>query len=350
MDKELSRNNKRVNNFTMIHIVAAVMVIAGHQFILMGGASPQIMGTEISALGVRVLFLVSGYLVSASFLRSKSVLKYTVKRLSRIYPPLVLCLIITVLFMRIATSNLEFYWQSAWIYFLNNLAMRPKFDLAGVFLDNPYAGAVNGSLWTLPIELLCYFLLIPYMKIIAMLDSHNNVKTIFSIAILSVLSWVDVFYVNMQGKSIPTVWPVDLTSGVILAIYFFVGVAFQTLALKKFCNWQVAPIAIIVWTFLPSLIQSILSPYLISYIVMSFALAEKPLYCNLFKRDICYGMYLYAFPVQQFVIWLFLVELKVSLPIYVLLLISLVVTILFARIQYWLIEEKGIITIMKGSR
>lgn len=343
MKEELKQNNKYDNNFTMIHIVAAVMVIIGHQFVLIGGEASQIMGVSIHELGVKILFLVSGYLVSASFLRSKNVIKYITKRLARIYPPLFFCLIITVLFMRIMTNSPEFYWESAFSYVLNNLAMRPTFGIAGVFLDNPHASTVNGSLWTLPIELILYFLLILYMKLIFWVDGHiARAKFFFSGAILLILSWVDVCYVNLNGKSIPSIWTVDLTAGVILAIYFFIGVSFQILELKKLCNWQNALMAVVLWECCPSLFQNAVAPYLTSYIVMCFALAENPLYCNLFKHDICYGMYLYAFPVQQVVIWLFWVKLKVDFPVYALLLISLIVTILLARIQYWMIEERGI--------
>ena len=320
----------------MIHIVAAIMVIVGHQFALMDlGQNVQILGRPIHEMGVRILFL-----VSASFLRSSSIGKYLIKRLARIYPPLLLCLIITVLFMRLVTNNAGDYWESALKYFLYNLEMRPKFDLVGCFDNNPYAYAVNGSLWTLPIELALYFVLIVFIMFIKSIDRYNKYgKYIFSLALLFILSWIDVYYVNLQGKSL-IIWYTDWARAIILAIYFFIGVIFQILNLRKICNWQLG-VAVVIHMCLPSLIQYVMTPYLTAYIVMCFALAERPLFSNLFKKDICYGLYLYAFPIQQIVIYFFMVKLSINCSVYVLLVISLFLTIIFAKIQYWLIEENG---------
>ncbi len=344
---ELNNKSYHCNNFTMIHIVAAVMVIVGHQFALMGvGQDVQIMGITIHIVGVRILFLVSGYLVCGSFLRSSNVGKYIIKRITRIYPPLILCLVITTLFMRLVTNNPEWYWQSALNYFLYNIEMRPKFDLAGVFETSPYPYAVNGSLWTLPIELVMYLILIIFVKIINLIDRYNKYfKFIFSFVVLALLSWGDAWYVNLQGKSL-IIWYTDWARAIVLAIYFFVGVIFQILDLKRICNWQVGLLMVVLYSCLSStIIKNIVAPYLISYVVMCFALVEKPLFCNLFKKDICYGMYLYAFPVQQMVIWFFIVKMNINLSVYVLLLLSLLITVMFAEIQYWLIEEKGILKV-----
>lgn len=337
---DLNDNSKYCNNFTMIHIIAAIMVIVGHQFALMDlELDIQILGRPIHEVGVRILFLVSGYLVTASLLRQSSIGKYIIRRLTRIYPPLILCLTITVLSMRLVTNNVEYYWQSALYYFLYNLEMRPKFDLAGVFEGNPYPYAVNGSLWTLPIELALYLVLIVWVMAIKLIDRKNiYAKSIFSFVWLVTLSWIDVYYVNLQGKSL-IIWYTDWAQAINLSLYFFLGVIFQILDLKRICNWQVGLLALVTNVCLPPRIQYVVTPYLTAYIVMCFALSEKPLFSNLFKKDICYGMYLYAFPIQQVIIYIFVLKLSITNSVYVLLLISLLLTIVFAKIQYWLIEE-----------
>lgn len=339
------KNKKEfANNFTMIHIMAALMVMVGHQFILTGNSAPSIMGMSFHGLGVKILFLVSGYLVSASFIREPNIGKYLIKRISRIYPPLILCLIMSVVVLSLITNAPGGYLRSAWTYLWQNIAMSPKFDLAGVFTDNPYPVAVNGSLWTLPIELACYLLIIPVILIIKFLENKKRYAAyIFAGLLLAVCSIVDYGYTYGRIKAI-VVWGTDWTAGVMLAVYFFIGVILKTLQLEKIFSWQIGVVIIVLYNCLPQTIYNFAGPYMISYLVMCFGLAEKPIFEKVFKRDICYGMYLYAFPVQQVVIYLFTVKLGVSMSVYLLLLISVVLTVILAEMQYWLLEQPSLIS------
>lgn len=80
---------KHKNNITFIHLISAMFVVYGHQFILMGANPPIIIGYGIHKLGVSILFVISGYLITQSYLNSKGIWEYLKKRFFRIYPPFI---------------------------------------------------------------------------------------------------------------------------------------------------------------------------------------------------------------------------------------------------------------------
>lgn len=324
----------------MIHILAAVMIMAGHEFDLLASAPPIILGTDIHGLGVRILFLVSGYLVCSSYLRTKNPLKFLWKRISRLYPPLIVCLVVTILFMRMLTTKPDAYWQSAWLYFWHNLKMSPKFDLTGVFVDNPYPISVNGSLWTLPLELLCYVSLIPVLEILKALKKvSSKVTALLASVCLFILLAADTWRTLHPIENPCYFWSVDWPHFLPLSTWFFTGVLFYFLDLKQFCNLQAAVVLSLIYLCVPSACRYFIAPLLVGYLVLSFALSDSPLFCSFFKHDICYGLYLYAFPVQQTVIFLAL-KYNMGLNVYCLLLISILITFVLAEISYFVVEQK----------
>ncbi|WP_026510180.1 acyltransferase family protein [Butyrivibrio sp. LC3010] len=329
------------NNFTIIHIAAAFMVLMGHQFVLLGSAPLTLMGMDLHGLGVRVLFMVSGFLVSASYMRSKNPAHFLWKRLSRLYPPLIVCLALTIIVFSFISNSPEYYWHSAKKYFIYNITMRPIFDLAGVFSENPYPSAVNGSLWTLPIEIAWYFALIPVLGLFKILKRYSDVVSrIFLVVLLCIMTAFD-FWITRNPEGINLLyWNTDWKYGVILGIYFMIGVTFQMMNLKKLCNMQIAVIVILVYTCLAPDIKYILTPYVVSYVVLSFALVENPLFAKYIKKDICYGLYLYAFPVQQLLIYEIYVRNNTYVSPFMMGLISAVIVLVIAVAEFYLIEEK----------
>jgi len=58
---------KTVNNFDGVRLVAALSVLASHQFVNSGGREPLLFGSmSIGTLAVLVFFAMSGYLVASS--------------------------------------------------------------------------------------------------------------------------------------------------------------------------------------------------------------------------------------------------------------------------------------------
>ena len=81
-------DSRRENNFSFLHWMGLLLVIIGHQYNLLAQGSPTILSVEYHYLGVRILFVVSGYLVTESYKRTRSNNKFVKKRLLRILPGL----------------------------------------------------------------------------------------------------------------------------------------------------------------------------------------------------------------------------------------------------------------------
>jgi peptidoglycan/LPS O-acetylase OafA/YrhL len=155
----------RDNNFQLIRLAAATAVVVYHSFALLRrfGDDPLLRVTgayDLGALGVHTFFFVSGFLVAKSWCERHGVVAFAAARVLRIYPALVVATLFgVVLAARSSTLPLRAFLsspQSVDYVLQNATGWSVRYTLPGAFASNPYAGAVNGSLWTLPIELRCY--------------------------------------------------------------------------------------------------------------------------------------------------------------------------------------------------
>ncbi|KRC61794.1 hypothetical protein ASE14_13350 [Agromyces sp. Root81] len=136
------------------------MVVVGHHFVLIGEPAPRIAGMPIHTVGVAIFFTVSGYLIAQSVTRTPSARSFLWKRFIRIVPGLACVVLVTVFIIGPAISSLApaayFSAPETWSYLLN-LGFIAQYDLPGVFETEPNLKAtVNGSLWTLGVEVCCY--------------------------------------------------------------------------------------------------------------------------------------------------------------------------------------------------
>ena len=79
---------KRDNNFNIIRFVAAIMVMAGHMAYIGGYTLPTLWGEGIQALGVKIFFLIGGFLIAKSWESDSNPVRYMTKRVFRIFPAL----------------------------------------------------------------------------------------------------------------------------------------------------------------------------------------------------------------------------------------------------------------------
>lgn len=151
------------NNFDAIRIAAAFAVLYSHQFALTGRPEPSFFGLHSwGGFAVIVFFVVSGFLVTSSWYNDPNVLRFSARRILRLWPALTVVTVLTAygLGAWVTSLPLHEYWSSrATLDYLNILRMRIYYVLPGVFEHNPYAMGVNGSLWTIPLEVRCYVVL-----------------------------------------------------------------------------------------------------------------------------------------------------------------------------------------------
>lgn len=141
----------KTNNFDLLRILAASQVVAAHTLRHLQIARPAWWSLVEAFPGVAVFFVISGFLISASYERSSGGKSYARNRILRIYPGLWCCVFATVLVA--SAFGYSFLNWSAALWLTTQLIgaiYTPE------FLKNFGFGSYNGSLWTIPIELQFY--------------------------------------------------------------------------------------------------------------------------------------------------------------------------------------------------
>ncbi|MFB2584792.1 acyltransferase family protein [Herbiconiux liukaitaii] len=292
----------RDNNFDFLRIAAALAVIIGHSFALRGNPSsiPIIGGLPIHVVGVDVFFVISGYLIMKSRLGRNTALQFSVNRVLRIFPALIAVVIASIVVLGILFSTLSngqyFSEMGTWDY-LWNILLRPAYALPGVFTDLPYPVAVNGSVWTLPAEFFCYVVVL----IIGFLPRRLILPAVVALLLAASIGWL---LLLRTGEPI-VVWGTLLNEATRLWVFFAVGSLIAAFSRPGFFRLDIAVLASVLWLTLPSLRAdpTVVSWALTPYIVLTFGLASTPVLRRSARYgDLSYGLYLYAFPVQQAVI------------------------------------------------
>lgn len=111
------------------------------------------------SIAVGIFFVMSGYLIASSWLASSTPRSFLLKRALRIFPALIVAVLLTVFVLgpMVTQLSLSQYLEAdgTWTY-LQNILLVTRYELPGVFTGNVYPEVVNGSLWTLPLEVLMY--------------------------------------------------------------------------------------------------------------------------------------------------------------------------------------------------
>ncbi|MEL6792853.1 MAG: acyltransferase family protein, partial [Pseudomonadota bacterium] len=154
----------RDNHFNLIRMLAASGVLVSHAFpIALGrGAEEPLQraldGVSLGTVCVYVFFAISGFFIAQSFERTSTFERFVRARVLRLFPALAVVLAATAMVGAALTSAAAgAYWPEAAAYTVRNLTLFfLRWDLPGVFDANPYGTPINGSLWTLSYEVLCY--------------------------------------------------------------------------------------------------------------------------------------------------------------------------------------------------
>jgi len=357
MQKSLGQilDNSQKNNFNSIRLCMALGVIYNHSFVLFqenGGrdVTTYLFGFfDAGSLSVSVFFLVSGMLLTQSFFKTQSRLKFILKRLLRIFPGLLICLLFTVFIIGTLNTTLslkQYLFDRGTYRYLYNIFLNNEtffFNLPGCFTTNKLPEVVNGSLWTLPFELICYIFL--YL-ILSGLGFFNSTKySIFNkIFILLLLLFFGSYLLNgtyllTRFKGLVTGYRVNLSVGnnsLMLFVFFAIGMIFYWLKEKIRLNifyWigLCGLLAVLHFLHMP-FIQRIVEVIVIAYGVIVWA-GSRTLHRFNFKTDPSYGIYLYAWPVQQTFAHYF------HLDAYVSLLFTVPVVVLLGWLSYLIIEK-----------
>ncbi|MBU6460633.1 MAG: acyltransferase [Proteobacteria bacterium] len=164
MNNSLSNKRLTHNNFDFLRLLFAGTVCLVHAYVLSGYQRLAWISEILSAsAAVKGFFVISGFLIFMSYERSSSVLTYMSKRVRRVYPAYLTIVLLCALGLAlVSTVNIRSYFSLPWVkYIFSNLVflnfIHPM--LPGLFEANKF-NAVNGSLWTLKIEVM-FYLMVP---------------------------------------------------------------------------------------------------------------------------------------------------------------------------------------------
>jgi peptidoglycan/LPS O-acetylase OafA/YrhL len=324
-----------VNNFDLLRLFAALLVFWFHTLAFTGRPAPTLFSwVTPGPLGVYIFFLISGYLVSKSWEADPHALRFLARRSLRIFPALAVLVLLTALVLgpMLTTLPLHAYFHDTLFrQYFYNIVLLPRFALPGVLEHQVIPNVVNGSLWSLPVEYTLYLTLL----LLGILRAPR-----WAIAILVVAGcWLSIEW-SMQRDSLVVVYGMIVQDVVQFGVYFLLGVCVSRFGLERWmtvtsvCAAAVLTIAAEPWPAASRIVSWVTFPAVFLTFGLSTSIAARAL-ARL--GDYSYGVYIYAFPVQQSVLY-FLPSL--SMTAYVLL--SLVITFVFAAASWHLIEKRAL--------
>lgn len=337
----------RDNNFNLLRLVAASLVLMTHSFVLSTGRHETeplwtSLGITWGSIAVDVFFVTSGFLVTGSLLYRRSLREFLAARMLRIYPALWVALGLTVVVVGLFFSTLDFgaflSEKLTWKYLVRNATLLTNivYVLPGAFADVPFKNAVNGSLWTMPEEVKMY-LTLAGLWVLARLARVNPARWVavacIALAMAGVAGSTILF---AQGVS-----TMDFTL-VGLGAMFFAGAALRILQDRVVVSHAAVIglfIALLVFATLEhttafGVLYRLATPYLVLYLAL--VPAGRIRRFNVLG-DYSYGLYIYAFPVQQA-----LAHLWHGINPYEMMATSFIVTLLLATASWHLIEERAL--------
>ncbi len=331
----------RNNNLDLLRLLAASAVVISHAWPLAlgpGAVEPleHMLGVSLGGVAVLIFFFLSGMLVTASAVRTIShPMMFIRARALRVFPGLLAALVVTVLIAVACGAQISI--AEAVIYVLRGLSLVSlQHNLEGAFAGNPYAGAVNGPLWTLFYEVACYALFAGAVWL--GLLRHAAGWIIAGSLILGLWGYFDILNAE-SGNAL--MYRLSVMSPLLLS--FFFGALFWHVRVWLILSWKIGFALALGGYF--TMTSQVLLPVLIIALgywmcLLAYRLPELRL-----KGDISYGIYVYGWPVAQMVIYVFgpMTPLMLAGA-------SLLVVIPFAIASWVLVEKPALSLTRKSSR
>lgn len=296
------------NNLTFLRLAAAIVVFLNHCFPLTGRDEPLAdkFGITLGTIAVDVFFVISGFLITKSIVNSRSDKFFIMSRVLRIYPGLIGAVIFSTILGSFFT-NLSFFNyitdQQIKIFLLkgSTLLAGVEMQLPGVFIENPYKNAVNGSLWTLIYEVKMYIFLFLTYKTSKILSNKLKLESLFTVFVIVIVLISYIFFAINNLNSIQE-------SHINRFTYLFFSGSLYFLLRKRiffekwFFYFSITLIFLLALFYLQ--IFKISYMLLIPYIVMYLSFVPSK-FSGVNENDFSYGIYVYAFPIQQSVVSIF---------------------------------------------
>jgi len=304
------------NSLSFLRLLFAAMVLVDHSFPIggfSGGADPMWHWTDgqesFGGLAVAGFFVVSGYLVTRSFVDSKGTLSYLWKRFLRIFPGFWVCLCVTVLLFGplaydVQNGSLAGYWQghgdSPWAYLWHNwLLSMNQYNIDGLLRHVPYQHsgyppAFDGSLWTLIYEFKCYL----GVAVFGLARIYRGRRRL-AILLLGLILWATQLEEYLHPGTLKGWFLIGDSNMTRLAFIFSLG---MLLYLYRDCvplsNTLACAALVMLIVAMRTSSYYVVGLPAFAYLCMWLAIRLPIRRADRFG-DFSYGLYIYAFPVQQ---------------------------------------------------
>lgn len=313
-----SRKRFSENNFDLIRLFASLQVVHFHIISIMGVSVVKSHGVlnEFFGIfpGVPIFFFISGYLISKSWENSPSIKAYLINRVLRIYPALIIAVTLSFFFIHISgyarqvnptlyEQVLLFIAKCTIFQFYNPDFMRQYGD-----------GVMNGSLWTITVELQFYFM-VPAMYLFLKVFRSLSATHFISILILIFIFVNYIFNAYYDNYSGHTVYKLIKVSFLPWFYMFLIGVFFQRnfnffygiLSGKFIFCLSIYVISAYIFKSQGGGFGNSVNPimyFILASLVFSAAYTRTNLSKLIIKgNDFSYGLYIYHMPIVNFILF-----------------------------------------------
>lgn len=298
--RALEAANGRPSGFDYMRLGLAVAVLCWHSYRVVDAAHGW-GGWWRAPVGLilPMFFALSGFLVAGSLLRVRSIHEFLTLRALRIVPALLVEVALSAVIIGALFTTLplcEYFGNPLFHrYFLNIIGL-VQYQLPGVFQDNPLT-PVNLSLWTIPYELKCY-LLIVVLWVLGAIRHPRLLLPLILVAQVATPFLGNAGYIPVKANG--------AVSGYVLVIAFAFGVLFYIHRdrVPLIRSWAVVA-AILSLALLLDHRTAFLCPAPAAYLTVWLGVRNPVRGRVVDTGDYSYGIYLYAFPLQQMLVALF---------------------------------------------
>lgn len=346
--------DRKNNSFGLLSMIMAIMIIYYHCYYLFYGPSPDnldffsnlFVSEDTGGIVVAMFFIISGFMIATSIKNSKNIKSFLLKRVKRIFPPLILVVAVCTFVVAPVLSELpkeKFIVQpNLYInYFLDNILIikNSNYGIPTVLLDNPYPYTINGSLWTIKHQFFMYLYIIPLFLVFFKREDKNRKNDfmfffliLFVVNCLSYAGYLDfLFDFNMRtlGKYIGILY--ESKKLIRLLYYFTSGVFINLFSDKIKCDRKSVLLMIII---LLLTMRTNLFHYSMMILLPYFTILIGSSKSKIKIKDISYYIYLVGFPIQQIIMH----YLKGNINFITYIIISIILSYIIGYCLYYIIE------------
>lgn len=281
-------------------LILASGVILEHSWPLTGRRLHGPIQQLMDQVWVDGFFVISGFLITASWIRDPRVRDYALARGLRIFPGLWVCVaviafVIAPISVAIQGGSVrDLMFSAAPIeYVLNNAVLNVYHaGIAGTPRGVPWPAVWDGPLWTLIFELICY-VAVAVAGMAGALNRRWPAPVVFAVAVaVSALVGYPVFEIEAVPQMIAR-----------FAVVFAAGAVIHQYRDKIPARWSLvaasAVIVVVAGLYVPNYRVVAALPLAYAVIVSGALIRNKHLRL---RTDLSYGVYIYAWPMEQLLV------------------------------------------------